>query len=233
MATILRTIGGQFRLVGPLSAANGVLNPSFESALDNWTAVGDLTSLSANASVVKFGTTSCKIDVASGAVQPNRYGVKQSLQESPSPGQIYTLSAWIYIPVDLPALGGTTTVPVAAITYYDGDDVPLTTHQTQLTLGLATPDWTRVSFLEASVPVNTNRAEIEISTSPANPAANPTYTFYVDGVRWVTGIDDTYVDGDFAGYAWSGDRFNSTTLTSIAPDALHSFQTNPPTAVIS
>lgn len=226
MVKILHTLGSQFRLVGPLTLANAVVNPGFEGGTAGWTVVNNgsgLVTLTPDTTHFKFGTTSCRVDVATGSQSGLYYGLSQTLTDVPAPGQDYTLSAWIYIPVDLPKSGSVFTKPFASAYYFDSANALLATHRAQLTLGTATSDWTKASLIETAVPDGTASAKIEISALPAS-ASTAAFTYYVDGLIWSKGDTNDYVDGDFASYVWSGDRFNSTTLLSTAPDALASFR---------
>jgi hypothetical protein len=212
MPTILRTIGGNFRLVGPLTLTNSFANPSFESVTgsvpDMWTPLVN-TTLTKVTTPVKFGNSACRVDIAAGSV--TNKGLVQTLPEPVIPGQSYSMSAWVNLPSGLPS------PLLGQVTFFDSgsNQIGSTFFQT-LSLGGVSANYSQVAYLNIIPPDGAVTASAGLSVNTGSIA-----TFYVDGMMW--GTSTSYVDGDFAGYVWSGVPLLSSTRQSTAPDALNFF----------
>lgn len=224
--TVLQSIGTQFRLVGPLTVANGLVNPGFEGGTEGWTAyqqdgLGNplLVTLNADSSRSYYDDQSCRVDITGSVTLDGVYGLTQTVSVGISPGQDYTLGGWYYTAADAPSGGQL----VGILNFYDSSNTLLATHTTLLVQSLvASNSWVQFSLTETNMPDTTQSVQTIVGLS-ANASLPSTFSYYLDGMIWSAGDSNSYVDGDYAGYVWSGDRFFSTTLQSSAPDALNSF----------
>lgn len=223
MTTILRSIGNQLRLVGPLTVANYFLNPDFQAATggvpDNWDLVGDSDdSLVVSTDQYKFGGQSCFLDSGGNS---DIVGLTQTIQNF-QPGYDYNFSAWFFFPAPLPN-------PLELwLTYFDINQDPIGDPVvTTLIEGLITNEWihTGLSVLSLNadgtdnIPTNTDSLKVQLSIS-----VNTDVSFYVDGMMWGKGSDiQSYVDGSFSSYVWADGTPNSQTLLSTAPEELSFF----------
>lgn len=221
MSTILRTLGNGFRLVGPLTVANMVIDPSFEllGGSSPWIADDDHTTIAPDTSHKVTGLQSCEFDVASDMVSLHSFS--QALSDQIRTGATYTFGCSVYVPLALTgafqAYAEISDVNDNVIDPVTGAPSPGAKLLADLTTGGATSDFvsTSTTFL---APPNSSTARfgfVVVGTSAR--------TVYVDQAFFVMGEDLFYADGNTAGYVWSGDPEASTTLKSTMPDQVHFF----------
>lgn len=218
MVTTLHSVGRRFRLVGPLTLSNLIINPTFASGFTGWNIVGSpvVTPISSGAKYalgLHFPTPGSSTGVLN-------HGIGQSIASPVSQEVPYYLKQKFMIPSALP-------VPIMADVDFLDFAGSLISTQTAILInaGVVAADWTSTS-LAVTIPNEALNVAVRIYIQ-ADLFATSIPDFFIEQVSF-SDIDQDYVDGDTAGYVWSGDRYNSTTLESTVPGVLYSFN---PTAI--
>jgi hypothetical protein len=213
MSTLLRTIGQNFRLVGPLTLTNWMRNPNLlgltGAIFDNWTslngAFGVINTLATTFATLEFNS------VGSSQKRGMTYLVSDPVQQETT----YYLSLEASLPFD--STGNGIPVPFKADVTYLGSTVGTETYTFFLTGTLNNAGYTR-GKIQFTVPVDTTQVSIDLYFQSAGVLPRLALRKIM-----LSDKDIAYVDGQTAGYVWSDTPNNSTTLKSTVPAELRMF----------
>ncbi len=220
MATILRSVGNQFRVVGPLTVANMVLNPGMESVTSNvpngWVAVGPNVVLESSSDAAPgSGKLSAKVTLPS---DTGFKGVASTITYPAVPGAYFymTVSFKLTSPLSQP-------LQVQAVFRDVNTNQVGPTVYTNLSLGSITSGWQ-----QASVVTPVPDPAIWVTFAIGSTATSG--FFYLDNVltrpSFIANQTYPYVDGDYAGYTWQGTPHASQTLQSTEPKQFMRFDSD-------
>jgi hypothetical protein len=218
MTTILQNIGQNLRVVGPLTLTNWILNPNFESGdtvPDSWNVLGDAVPTIVTTHP-RYGAHCLQLSFPNDTTGIESRGI---IQICPDPiGQeipyYFLVSLWIDSALTVDING--------QVDFYDVTDTIISSNMQALILAGNTTDssWAD-TYITVNVPIGAVSAQVSIFVNAqGDPSTVP--NFYVASTMF-TDQTTPYIDGDTAGYIWSGDRYNSTTLESTIPSDLSFF----------
>lgn len=224
MTTILRSIGQNLRVVGPLTLVNRFLNPNFEvydvsNVPAYWTTVGHANLISATGGTTppvrnRYGQLSFYDPGVVTGVEKN--GIQGHIADQIVPGQDYYLSASFFLASSL------ATSIKGDIDFLDSSGGVLTTvTNTLINSGVSSTSWLPTSA-KYTAPADAAFADARFYISWDSHASGVPANVLMSGMMFCD-QELPYIDGDTAGYVWASDLYNSQTLQSGRVSDLHFF----------